>query len=294
MNYQQLTIKTDKNSVDLITEICYGIDALSIDFSDSFDNPILEPPVGDTPLWEDITLKVLFAENVDKSFVLNTLKEICGVDGVFEFIKNKNWQEECNKLFEPLKFGKNLWVCPSWHDKTTLDGVVIEMDPGMAFGTGTHETTSLCLEHLSDNPPTDKCVIDFGTGTGVLAIAAKKLAAKKVIGIDNDPQSIISAKQNVDKNIDKNNCEITILNNEDFEKIKGENKTDVMIANILTNTLLEIRDYLNDLTKVGGKIILSGILANQQRQIIDSYKKYFDNFKVKQLGDWVLITADKK
>jgi ribosomal protein L11 methyltransferase len=285
MNYQQLTIRTTKEQVNFIEEVTLGLGALSVDYSDSFDNPILEPSVGETPLWDDITLKVLFAEDIDKNFILNSLQEICNTSGEFEFIADKNWQEECNKNFSTTQYGGNLWVCPSWEKCENLTGEVIQMDPGMAFGTGSHQTTSLCLEYLAQHPPVNKIVLDFGTGSGILAIAAKKLGASEVVAIDNDPQSIISATNNAHNN----QVDIKISDNTG----SVPQQVDVIIANILTPTLIELVEYFQQLLGSGGKIILSGILKEQEGQIITQYSRYFTNFITQQRDDWVLISADK-
>jgi ribosomal protein L11 methyltransferase len=285
MNYQQLTIRTTKEQVNFIEEVTLGLGALSVDYSDSFDNPILEPSVGETPLWDDITLKVLFAEDIDKNATLNSLQEICNISGEFEFIADKNWQEECNKNFSTTQYGGNLWVCPSWKKCENLDGEVIQMDPGMAFGTGSHQTTSLCLEYLAQHPPVNKIVLDFGTGSGILAIAAKKLGASEVVAIDNDPQSIISATNNAHNN----QVDIKISDNTG----SVPQQVDVIIANILTPTLIELVEYFQQLLASEGKIILSGILKEQEEQIITQYSRYFTNFITQQRDDWVLISADK-
>ena len=284
MNYWQLIIKTDKQSVDFIEEVLMGLGASSIDFSDSFDNPILEPSVDTTPLWQDITLKVLFIENIDKNQIDINLKDICNIIGKWQFIADKNWQKECNKNFGVQKFGTNLWICPSWEDCKNIDGVVVEMDPGMAFGTGSHQTTSLCLEYLASNPPIAKSVLDFGTGSGILAIAAKKLGATEVFATDNDPQAIIATINNIDKNS-------VIIDT--FLAGEKTTQTDIVIANILTNTLLKLYDELKASVKDGGKIILSGILQEQEKMIIECYQEAFTDFTTQIQDDWILITATK-
>lgn len=287
MNYQQLIIKTNKESVNFIEEVVLGLGALSVDFSDSFDNPILEPTLGTTPLWDNITLKILFNESIDKEFINNSLLEICNTKGRFEFIADKNWQKECNKNFNITKFGKNLWICPSWENCENLDGVVIKMDPGMAFGTGNHQTTSLCLEYLSNNPPIDKTVLDFGTGTGILAIGAKKLGAKKVFAIDNDPQAIIATNDN-SKN---NNTKIEINLAKNSSSITG---IELIIANILTPVLVEFAKQFSKNLKPYGQIILSGILESQEEQVYQAYMPYFSNLTTYKKDEWLLISGDKK
>lgn len=285
MNYQQLTINTNKDNAYFIEEVALGLGALSVDFTDTFDDPILEPKLGTTPLWENVTITLLFAEEVDKNAVLLALQQICQITGEWSEVEEKNWQEECNKNFTATQYGNNVWICPSWEDCSHLSGMVITMDPGMAFGTGSHQTTSLCLEYLANNPPLNKTVLDFGTGSGILAIAAKKLGATRVVATDNDPQSIISTQENSKHNDTK----LEIVHSDEFKT----QEFDVVVANILTNTLIELAELLQNCVKNGGKIIMSGILATQKEEILQTYSPHFADFVVKQKDDWLLITATK-
>ena len=284
MNYWQLTLKTDKNNIDLITEVLYGLDAISIDFSDSFDNPILEPKIGTTPLWNDITLKVLFNEDINKNHINKTIAQICNIFGDYEFIADRNWQNECMKDFKATLFGDNLWICPSWHNDKNLKGVIVKMDPGMAFGTGSHQTTAMCLEYLAQNPPINKTVIDFGTGSGILAITAKKLGSNDTYGVDIDSQALISSIENAKKN------NVAILLSEKMPNTK----VDLIIANILANPLIKLCEQLSNAIITGGTIVLSGILNTQKQLIINTYEKYFNNLEVSYKDEWLLITGVKK
>jgi ribosomal protein L11 methyltransferase len=285
MNYQQLTLKTNKENANFIEEIAFGLGALSVDFSDSFDTPILEPKLGTTPLWNDITLKILFVENVDKNAVLNSLQEICNISGEFEFITDKNWQAECNKNFTTTKYGDNLWICPSWENCANLSGEVIKMDPGMAFGTGSHQTTSLCLEYLANNPPVGQGVLDFGCGSGILAIAAKKLDATSVMAVDNDAQAIIAT----DNNTQQNSVNITTILAENLTNLGN---FDLIIANVLTPVLVGFASDFAKHLNSGGKVILSGILDNQESEIYQAFTPYFTNLTTYKKDQWLLIVAD--
>lgn len=283
MNYWQLETKTTSHDSALIEEIAFGLDALSVDYSDSLNNPIFEPPFATTPLWNKVTLKILFSENIDKKLIENKLN----TKGLtWKFIGDKIWENECKKYFKTIKFGKNLWICPTWEDDKDLKGVVISMNPGLAFGSGSHQTTNLCLTYLSNNPPINKVVIDYGTGTGVLAIAAKKLGAKKVIAIDNDPQAITATINNAKQN----STQLTALHT-DYEN--NLEKVDILIANILANPLVELSKHFANLIKTKGTIVLSGILIEQQQMIIDAYSSEFESFKINKKDEWLIITGIK-
>ena len=203
MHWNQISFEVNNQQSDLVSEVLMGLGSISISYSDGQDNAIFEPPVGETPLWESIQVKALFQSEVDINLVADTLSEGCNIKIIDSLkVEDKIWEEECQKDFPSMQFGKNLWVCPSWSSKNPSSeaAIVINMDPGLAFGTGTHQTTSLCLEFLDENPPIGLTAIDFGCGTGILAIAAAKLGAIRVTAIDNDPQAVTSSSENVKKN----------------------------------------------------------------------------------------------
>ena len=190
-----------------------------------------------------------------------------------------------------MRFGKRLWVCPSWdtESKFSNDSIVIHMDPGLAFGTGTHQTTSLCLEYLDSNPPKNLHVIDFGCGTGILAIAAAKFGAKSVIAIDNDPQAVLSSKENVAKN----KCENTITTIHSINQ-GSDRKCDLLIANILANPLVELEPLFSDLVHTNGMLLLSGILKEQVDRVVKCYSINFSNIEVANKGEWFRISGKRK
>ena len=189
-----------------------------------------------------------------------------------------------------MQFGKNLWVCPSWDSKNMSleDAIIINMDPGLAFGTGTHQTTSLCLEFLDENPPIGLTVIDFGCGTGILAIAAAKLGAIRVTAIDNDPQAVTSSSENVKKN----HCEEIVKTFHTDEKFKYKH-CDLLMANILANPIIKFEPLFSEIVKPNGTIVLSGILEEQVEKVVDCYSNNFNNIKTENKSEWFRISASR-
>ncbi|MDC0198019.1 50S ribosomal protein L11 methyltransferase [Candidatus Thioglobus sp.] len=289
MHWNQISFEVNKLEADLASEVLIGLGSISITYSDAQDNAIFEPPVGETPLWEFIRITALFQSEVNSKLIIDSLIEICNikVNDIIK-LKNKIWEDECQKDFPSMQFGKKLWVCPSWDSKLVIpsDAITIKIDPGLAFGTGTHQTTRLCLEYLDENPPKALTVIDFGCGTSILAIAAAKLGAKRVIAIDNDPQAVIASRENVAKN--NSESFIKILNSIEKMELKY---CDLLMANILTNPLIELESQFSELVKPNGSILLSGILEEQVEKVIDCYSKNFNNIKIKNKEEWFRISA---
>jgi ribosomal protein L11 methyltransferase len=292
MYWNQISFEVKKLEADLASEVLMGLGSISITYSDAHDDAIYEPPLGETPLWEFTRITALFKSEVSTQKIIDSLGKICNikVDDTFK-IQDKIWEEECQKDFPSMQFGKNLWVCPSWESKHSIpsDAIVINMDPGLAFGTGTHQTTSLCLEFLAENPPNSLDVIDFGCGTGILAIAAAKLGAKRVLAIDNDPQAVTASTENAEKN----NCSDVIKTFHSDEKIEYE-KCDLLMANILAKPLVELQTLFSKIVKPNGAILLSGILEHQVEKIIDCYSPNFNNFKNSNKNEWYRISASRK
>ena len=292
MYWNQISFEVKKLEADLASEVLMGLGSISITYSDAHDDAIYEPPLGETPLWEFTRITALFKPEVSTQKIIDSLGKICNikVDDTFK-IQDKIWEEECQKDFPSMQFGKNLWVCPSWESKHSIpsDAIVINMDPGLAFGTGTHQTTSLCLEFLAENPPNSLDVIDFGCGTGILAIAAAKLGAKRVLAIDNDPQAVTASTENAEKN----NCSDVIKTFHSDEKIEYE-KCDLLMANILAKPLVELQTLFSEIVKPNGTILLSGILEHQIENIIDCYSQNFNNFKNSNKNEWYRISASRK
>jgi len=292
MSWKQIVFEVKKSKTDLISEVLMGLGSLSITFTDALDDPIYEPPVGQTPLWDSVKVNALFSSEVNQKSIEASILDICNIVVIHTIaLKDRVWEDECKKDFPSMCFGKRLWVCPSWDTESILsnDSIVIHMDPGLAFGTGTHQTTSLCLEYLDLNPPKNLHVIDFGCGTGILAIAAAKLGAVSVIAIDNDPQAVLSSKEN----ITKNNCENIISTIHSIDR-QDSNQCDLLIANILANPLVELEPLFSDLVYSNGLLLLSGILKEQVDRVVNCYSVNFSNIEVVNKDEWFRISAKRK
>ena len=292
MIWKQISFEVKKSEIDLVSEVLMGLGSISITYSDALDDAIYEPPVGQTPLWDNVKVNALFSSEVNQKSIETSISDICNIVVIDTVtLKDRVWEEECQKDFPSMRFGKRLWVCPSWDAESILsnDSIVIHMDPGLAFGTGTHQTTSLCLEYLDSNPPKNLRVIDFGCGTGILAIAAAKFGAKSVIAIDNDPQAVLSSKENVAKN----KCENTITTIHSINQ-GSDRKCDLLIANILANPLVELEPLFSDLVHTKGMLLLSGILKEQVDRVVKCYSINFSNIEVANKGEWFRISGKRK
>ncbi len=292
MIWKQISFEVKKSKTDLVSEVLMGLGSVSITYSDALDDAIYEPPVGQTPLWDSVKVNALFSSEVNQKSIEASILDICNIVALDTVeLKDRVWEEECQKDFPSMRFGKRLWVCPSWDAESILsnDSIVIHMDPGLAFGTGTHQTTSLCLEYLDLNPPKNLHVIDFGCGTGILAIAAAKFGAKSVIAIDNDPQAVLSSTENVAKN----KCENTITTIHLIDQ-ENDNKCDLLIANILANPLVELEPLFSDLVNTNGMLLLSGILKEQVDRVVKCYSFNFSNIEVANKGEWFRISGKRK
>jgi len=288
----QLVCQTDQQNHAIIENAMESANALSITFQDAKDTPVLEPLPGETPLWDELIITALFDYDTDLSKLTNALethREEWHVGSVLvETIEDQDWERVWMKDFHPMQFGDNLWIYPSNYDVPEDDSVKILLDPGLAFGTGTHPTTSLCLEWLDQNHPTDKLVIDYGCGSGILALAAAKLGSKNIIATDIDPQALTATYDNMERNnISKDAIQCYLPDD------CPQQPADLLLANILCGPLCELFPLFASLTRSGGQLVLSGILSEQKDQILETYSAAFKDFEVKILEDWVRISAIK-
>ena len=292
MIWKQISFEVKKSETDLVSEVLMGLGSVSITYSDALDDAIYEPPVGQTPLWDNVKVNALFSSEVNQKSIETSISDICNIVVIDTVtLKDRVWEEECQKDFPSMRFGKRLWVCPSWDTESILsnDSIVIHMDPGLAFGTGTHQTTSLCLEYLDSNPPKNLHVIDFGCGTGILAIAAAKLNANSVLAIDNDPQAVISSQGNVINN----RCDeiINIIHSTDQD---NASRCDLLMVNILANPIIELEPLFSELLNSNGTILLSGIVKGQVEKVVQRYSKNFTDIKLANKDEWYRISATRK
>ncbi len=285
----QIIISTTPDLIDDLSDELLALGALAISLTDAKDDPIFQLAPEETPLWQETVLTALFP---DSTLVDPLVKELKHTNPRFkdltvtiEPVANKNWVEETQKQFPPQQFG-NLWVCPEWEKEKLADtnDSAIYIAPGLAFGTGTHPTTKLCLKWLSDNPPKGKVVVDYGCGSGILALGAIALGAKTVYATDHDPQALQSTAHNADCNTFQN-IDLQIRHIDDMQNIKA----DLLLANILANPLIELAPTLISLLKPNSTLVLSGLLTSDIDRVASAYQSACKITKTQQEGDWVLL-----
>lgn len=288
MPWIQLRINTTNELAEQISEQLEESGAVSVTFQDTYDNPVFEPLPGETKLWGNTDVVGLYDAQID----IDELKAILNLDQYsykIEQLEDKDWEREWMDNFHPMQFGKRLWICPSWRDIPDPNAVNVMLDPGLAFGTGTHPTTALCLTWLDSLDLNNKIVIDYGCGSGILAIAALKLGAKRVIGVDIDPQAIQASRDNAERNNVGEKIELYLA-----KDLPNNLQADVVVANILAGPLKELEPQINNLVKTNGKLGLSGILATQSQSVYEAYQTHFELDPIIEQEEWCRITGKKK
>lgn len=293
MPWIQLRIDTDSEHAELLSDLLMDEGSLSITFEDGQDTPIFEPKLGEVPLWKHTVVIALFDAGTDLTPTVEMLKNMPFLGADFshkiEQVEDKDWVREWMDNFHPIQFGERLWICPSWREIPEPDAVNVMLDPGLAFGTGTHPTTALCLAWLDAQDITDKVVVDYGCGSGILGIAALLLGAKRVIGVDNDPQALEASRENTRRNnIPEERFEIYLPGE------APEVEADIMIANILAQPLISLSPTLASMTKQGGLLVLSGILEQQANDVSERYSEWFEMDKPEQKEEWIRLSGIKQ
>ncbi|USD40969.1 50S ribosomal protein L11 methyltransferase [Vibrio sp. SCSIO 43135] len=267
--------------------------ALSVTFLDAHDTPVFEPLPGETRLWGDTDILALYDAEADTGFILEQIKLSGMLDDNFAYkveqLEDKDWEREWMENFHPMKFGERLWICPSWREVPEPDAVNVMLDPGLAFGTGTHPTTALCLEWLEGLDLAGKTVIDFGCGSGILAIAAIKLGAEKVIGIDIDPQALLASKDNAQRNGVVEQLEVFLPQDQPEGLL-----ADVVVANILAGPLRDLSAIIKGLVKPQGVLAMSGVLDTQAEDVANYYRDELQLDPIVEQSEWCRISGQKQ
>lgn len=296
MAWQQLTIATREEDAAVFEQLLEQLGALSITFTDGADQPIYEPPLETTPLWNLTCITGLFEETIDLSnathFIETQITDSAPWKISLKRLEDQVWERIWLANFKPIQFANNFWICSTEHqlpDHVDLSQVtVLKLDPGLAFGTGTHPTTALCLEWLSAQSLSNKNIIDFGCGSGILAIAALLVGAKNATCIDIDPQALTATLDNADKN--NVGGQVQIFNADNYPSHPSE----LVLANILAEPLMSLSQEISRLVKSEGTLILSGILGEQ----VDQVKAYYEDsfvFETTRIKDnWACLIAIKK
>ena len=261
---------------------------------DNADEPLLEPGPGETPLWQNIKVTALFSGSLDLAPIKQALPSslLAGNSrNEISTLQDRDWERVWMEEFTPIQMGPRLWICPSWTPLPDEALIPVLLDPGLAFGTGTHATTAMCLSALDGLISGKECVVDFGCGSGILAIVALKLGAGHALGVDNDPQAVFASRDNAQRNaIEPEKFLVVLPDDEVIAEWVG--KANLMVANILAGPLVELADQLIELTAPGGVILLTGVLEEQAPQLIERYRGV--NLKVDQQRDgWVLLVGQK-
>jgi ribosomal protein L11 methyltransferase len=290
MPWLQLKINTISEHVDALSDALNELGALSLTYEDAQDQPLFEPPPGETPIWAETIITGLFDASNDIDAITKQLVEV-HPDKISatrsEILEDKDWVREWMERYKPMQFGERLWIVPSHHSPPDPQAVNILLDPGLAFGTGTHPTTAMCLEWLDAHPPHDQQVVDYGCGSGILAIAAAKLGASHVEAIDNDPQALLATKSNADHN------QVTSrVNCKGIDSIPMT--CDLLLANILAGPLIQLTTRFSAFTRPDANIVLSGILREQASDVLNAYQPWFDIALTKEKEDWVLLTGKRR
>ena len=292
MPWQQLSLEAGDLNAEELSTFFESRGALSVTFADAADQPLFEPDPGTTPLWSATLVTALFDADVELAPLKQQLAVAYGAQALDRLsedtLHDQDWERLWLDQFHPMRFGERLWICPDGQRPPAEDGqVLIDLDPGLAFGTGTHATTALCLEWLDQHPPRGQRVLDFGCGSGILAIAALKLGAAAVWGVDIDQQALWASRENAARNQVADGL-TTALPDE-----LPEQDYDLLLANILANPLIELAPRLADLLRPGGQLVLSGILSEQVAEVQRAYKRWFRFSSSAEQEGWVRLYAVK-
>ncbi|RHW23040.1 50S ribosomal protein L11 methyltransferase [Pseudomonas jilinensis] len=289
MSWLQLRLAISPDQASDLEGRLLELGAVSVTFMDAEDQPIFEPDLGTTPLWSNTHLLALFEADTDPDALISHLTLLCGgqlPDYSLEQLEDQDWERSWMDNFQPMRFGQRLWIVPSWHQAPEPEAVNLLLDPGLAFGTGTHPTTALCLEWLDSEPLAGKTLIDFGCGSGILAIAALLLGVDQAIGTDIDPQALEASRDNAQRNG---------IADQRFSLYLPEamppQPAEVLVANILAGPLVSLAPQLASLVLPGGRIALSGILAEQTDEILAAYRPWFNLDPVTERDGWIRVSG---
>ena len=291
MPWIQIRIACDAKKAEKYSTMMTGLGAQAVTFMDAQDNPVYEPKLGETLLWGETQVMGLFDAAIDVTQTTTFLQKHLPKDAYVqvEQLEDKDWVKEWMQYFEPLQFGTRLWICPSWKAVPDPDAVNVMLDPGLAFGTGSHPTTSLCLQWLDATDLTDKDVVDYGCGSGILSLAALKLGAKQVMGVDIDPQALAASRDNAERNSVSDRLTTYLPQDE-----PSAYQADILIANILAGPLRELAPLFADKVKEGGSLVLSGLLESQAEELIQVYSPWFDMDPPVVKDEWVRLHGTRR
>jgi ribosomal protein L11 methyltransferase len=283
-----LTLTLDGLDAERVEESCFEFGALAVSYTDQRDDPILEPAPGEFRLWPHSRLQALFPFELSPEELVAGLSHVLRVEPArfeVETLAGKVWEREWLRDFHPMCFGRRLWVSPHHAHVHTQDAVVVKLDPGLAFGTGTHATTAMCLAWLDEHVAQGQTAIDYGCGSGVLAVAAVKLGASSACAFDIDPQALTATRDNAAANDVA--AQVRVV---DRDADLPAN-TDLLMANILCGPLCELAPRFAALTRSGGRIVLAGLLSTQADEVIRAHAEWFDLAPYATRDGWTALSG---
>lgn len=294
MAWQQLRVQVRSDQIEPLEQLLLDYGGLSISYLDAEDQPVFQKVPGSTPLWDLVDLVCLFEKETNLDGLLFLLRQHPAIEDkeslTLETLEDQAWERSWMADFTAMQFGERLWVCPSWQEPPEPNAVNIMLDPGLAFGSGSHATTSMCLQWLEQNTREDSLVIDYGCGSGILAIAAALLGAPRVIAVDNDPQAITATIENAKRNNIPEGVIETYLPDQ-LPNDGSDISSDILVANILAEPLMQLAENLSHLVKPKGHIVLSGLLAEQAAPLLEHYSTWFKMDEAVLSEEWARLSG---
>jgi ribosomal protein L11 methyltransferase len=290
MSYLELSFDLSDRNPEAAEAACFQSGALAVTLSDARDDPVLEPAPGEVRLWRSTRMQALYDSQLAGPRLIAELAQALGLATQAlsaRAVADRTWEREWLRDFHPMRFGRRLWICPRHESVVDPHAIVVRLDPGLAFGTGTHATTAMCLEWLDAAGVQDQEVVDYGCGSGVLAIAALKLGARRAYAFDIDPQALLATGENA---VDNGVAERLTICATAQELPDG---CGVLMANILAGILLALRGELAQTLRPGGRFVLSGILAEQEPEVATAFGQWSDMSRFAQRDGWVCLSGSR-
>lgn len=278
MAWQQLHVQCEKSYAEITETLMLEADALSISLDDAGDQPLFEPLPGESPLWDEVIITGLFDTTINLESLSQEIAQYVTATRVwFSQVDDKDWEREWMKNYYPIECANGLWIVPKWLTPPNPNAINILMDPGLAFGTGYHATTRLCIDWLTEQDLTNKIVIDYGCGSGILGIAALLLGAQQVYAVDIDPQAVLATQQNATRNHVQHQLQAFLP--DEFKEFCQQSSilpVDIITANILAKPLISLAPYFAELIQSNGQIVLAGLIENQVDDVKNAYQPFFN------------------
>ncbi len=297
-NWLQIDLALGALDTEQVEDALLAAGAVAVTYRDAADDPVFEPWPGEMPLWQQTRVTGMFSVDADvdgvRAFLLATLGAL--PDHRIEILEDRDWSREWLKNFRPVKFGRRLWVVPTAYEPPEPDAVNMVLDPGLAFGTGTHPTTALCLEWLdalaAQGELSNRTVVDYGCGSGILAVGAALLGAEHVIATDIDPQALVATRDNAARNKVINRLSLCLPPALDAAMAGAQ--ADIVVANILARPLVELSGVIAGALRSGGRIALAGLLRKQAEEVADAYRAHGITLEIEdEREEWVRLAGKK-